>query len=265
MRDDVVGTLCQLISETSTLHTYCVRQLWLQIGTSRDLHTVQPLVQVAMWCIGEFSDQINDPLNIVEPTNDQELDECEVKSVEKNSDSIFDPLSPDMSDLLIDISNPISSALDSPVDLDKKFYEKGIDEDGSDESLGGNAEKQLNSNSVIDNMGIPVDERDLVERCQDIINDPKINIATKEYAISALFKLSARFPNQTARVKVFVDGCTTDLNIELQQRSIEFSTLFSRHGDKLPSIFERMPPIERPAKEEEDSVEIEGETEQELM
>lgn len=55
--DDVVGNLIQLISESSTLHTYTVQQLWKQLIP--DLATKQPLVQVASWCIGEFGDLLN--------------------------------------------------------------------------------------------------------------------------------------------------------------------------------------------------------------
>lgn len=55
--DDVVGNLIQLISESTTLHTYTVQQLWKQLMP--DLATKQPLVQVASWCIGEFGDLLN--------------------------------------------------------------------------------------------------------------------------------------------------------------------------------------------------------------
>lgn len=55
--DDVVGNLIQLISESTTLHTYTVQQLWKQL--TPDLATKQPLVQVASWCIGEFGDLLN--------------------------------------------------------------------------------------------------------------------------------------------------------------------------------------------------------------
>lgn len=206
-----------------------------------------------MWCIGEFSDQINDPLNVSDLSKDdgQDDQELEFKLTEKSSTLQFDPLSPDLSDLLVDISNPISSGLDSPVDLGESFNEKSDDEYG----VGDNSVSRTGGqdrHSLEDSLSKTIKEIDLIERCQDILDDPRVNTATKEYALSALFKLSARFPNLTAQVKVYVDGRTTDSNLELQQRSIEFSTIFSRHEHILASVFERMPPIERPAKEELD-------------
>lgn len=242
VRDDVVGTLCQLISDNPQLYAYCVRQLWLQLG--ENLQLKQPLVQVAMWCIGEYGNLINEPV-----TMDSSDDSRNSKSPDKNLNLTTGPNeSADLSDLLVDFTNPISSGLNSPIDLDSKFYDKS-DEEKSDNEDEINVEDGIKDDSGI-LMG-SICEEDVIKRCQDVIQDSKINIATKEYAINALFKLSARFPDQSAQVKIFTDSTTTDLNLELQQRSIEFSTIFSRHEDLLPAIFERMPPIERPSKEED--------------
>jgi len=244
VRDDVVGTLCQLVSDTTSLHSYCVKQLWLQLD--ENLHTKQPLVQVAMWCLGEYGNLINEIASIPDfPDGDSKI-----ASAEKTVDLSFDPFGSDMSNLLIDITNsstnPISSPLSSPVGLNSKFYDKSDEERTDDEDMG-----TLDENNSGTNLSSGfVDEEDIVRQCQEIVNDSKINIATKEYAINALFKLSARFPDQSAQVKMFTDGLTTDLNLEMQQRSIEFSTIFSRHEDLLPAIFEPMPPLEKPAKED---------------
>lgn len=237
VRDDVVGTLCQLISDNPQLYAYSVRQLWLQLG--ENLQLKQPLVQVTMWCLGEYGNLINDPINL-----DLSDDSCNSKSPDNNLDITLRPTheSADMSDLLVDFTNPISSGLNSPIDLDNKFYDRS-DEEKSDNEDETKVETEIQFGQI--------SEDDVIKRCQDVVQDPKINIATKEYAINALFKLSARFPNQSAQVKIFTDGSTTDLNLELQQRSIEFSTIFSRHEDLLPAIFERMPPIEKPSKEED--------------
>lgn len=264
VRDDVVGTLCQLISETPDLYTYCVKQLWLQLNDGKELSTRQPLVQVAMWCIGEYGNLINDSINLPDSLDVSPKS----KMSDKNLDLLLDPLGgSDVSDLLVDMANPISGGLNSPDDLNAKFYDKSDDENASDQedNDGDNDEDEeyeLKLNAEL--MSSNINEEDIVIRCQEIMQDPKINISTKEYAINTLFKLSARFPNQSARVKIFTDGATTDLNLELQQRSIEFSTIFSRHEELLPAIFERMPPIEKPQKEEEDKEE-EEEGERELM
>uniref|UniRef100_A0A6G1S956 AP-1 complex subunit gamma n=1 Tax=Aceria tosichella TaxID=561515 RepID=A0A6G1S956_9ACAR len=258
VRDDVVGTLCQLISDTPTLHTYCVKQLWLHLN-SDELDTKQPLVQVAVWCIGEYGDLINDPLELQDPADD------EANEANDLHENIFDlspvrptPASADLSDLLIDITNPTIASidgLDSP-DLRPKVFDRS-DEDNSDagssvneaSSNKGDQEKhsdKLTSTSV-------VDADDLINACQEIIDNPKMNVSTKVYALNCLFKLSARFPNKAASIKVITDRSTTNLNLELQQRSIEFATIFSRHEDLLAAIFERMPPIEKASKDDEES------------
>lgn len=263
VRDDVVGTLCQLISDTPALYAYAVRQLWFQLDKRREeLYTMQPLVQVAMWCIGEYGNQINEQINLDDFSENNSKSETSENNKLDITGNAFDNL--DNSDLLIDITNPLPSGLNSPIDLNNKFYDKSdedehvnsdkeqqendkcttnIDEEKDDQNL--NQDLQVSSNESIN-------EEVVVQLCQDIIQDSKINLTTREYAINAMFKLSARFPDQSAQVKMFIDGTTTDLNLELQQRSIEFSTIFSRHEDLLPAIFERMPPIERPSKEDED-------------
>lgn len=245
VRDDIVGTLCQLVSESTSLQSYCIKQLWNHLHG--DLHKKQPLVQAAMWCIGEYGNQINDRYTI-----DYSSDDSPEGGSEVELNISASPTDPDMSDLLIDLSNPISDGLGSPIGLakisaksDEEQSDRGIDEYEADDSR-----------PVREEVTEIINAHEIVQKCKDIIDDPKISIATKEYALNALFKLSARFPDQSAKIKVFTDSTTTDLNLELQQRSIEFSTIFSKHEDLLPAIFEPMPPIEKAPKEDEEGQEV---------
>lgn len=158
VRDDVVGSLIQLISETSSLHTYTVQQLWRQIS-QEDFCARQPLAQVASWCLGEFGDLLNsaegadaDPVNVTE-------------------DEIVD------------------------------FYEK-------------------------------------------MLSNNQVQLVTKEYAVTSLMKLSVRFASSAPRIKKVVDAFGGNMNVELQQRSIEFSSLFSKFDHLRGSLLERMPPME---------------------
>lgn len=274
VRDDVVGTLCQLISETTHLHTYCVRQLWMNVKGG-DLSAKQPLVQVAMWCLGEYGDLINEPIELSEeisPKFNQEEDDSFGVSLTAT------PANPsnDLSDLLIDITNPAlnTSDLSSP-DLRPKFYDKSDEEtsdnvDGNVDGEGGHLEDEdedertnrlnaLRNANQSDLSPQQVDPDDIINLCQAILDDLKMNVSTKVYAMTTLFKLSARFPDKSAQIKVITDQSTTNLNLELQQRSIEFSTIFSRHEDLLAAIFERMPPIERPSKEDQEEEEDDDE------
>ncbi|KAG8265960.1 hypothetical protein J6590_082099 [Homalodisca vitripennis] len=56
VRDDVVSSTIQLISETQSQQTYMVQQLWQAL--EQDTADRQPLTQVATWCIGEYGDSL---------------------------------------------------------------------------------------------------------------------------------------------------------------------------------------------------------------
>ncbi|XP_035208800.1 LOW QUALITY PROTEIN: AP-1 complex subunit gamma-1-like [Stegodyphus dumicola] len=155
--DDVVGNLIQLISESSTLHTYTVQQLWKQL--TGDLATKQPLVQVASWCIGEFGDLLN--------------------SVEGQD------------------ASPVNVTPDDIIDL----FEK-------------------------------------------VTMNIHMTLTTKEYSTTALMKLTVRFPDTAPHVKRFLDIFGTNVNVELQQRAIEFSSLFRKYNHLRPSLLEHMPAME---------------------
>nr|XP_037284482.1 AP-1 complex subunit gamma-1-like isoform X1 [Rhipicephalus microplus] len=158
VRDDVVGSLIQLISETSSLHTYTVQQLWRQIS-EEDFSARQPLAQVACWCIGEFGDLLNS------------ADGADADPVNVTEDEIID------------------------------FYEK-------------------------------------------MLSNNQVQLVTKEYAVTSLMKLSVRFASSAPRIKKVVDAFGGNMNVELQQRSIEFSSLFSKFDHLRGSLLERMPPME---------------------
>uniref|UniRef100_A0A8D8S5N1 AP-1 complex subunit gamma n=1 Tax=Cacopsylla melanoneura TaxID=428564 RepID=A0A8D8S5N1_9HEMI len=59
VRDDVVSSTIQLISESGTQHAYIVGELWTAL--SKDTAQRQPLTQVATWCIGEYGDLLLNP------------------------------------------------------------------------------------------------------------------------------------------------------------------------------------------------------------
>ncbi|KAL5021655.1 hypothetical protein ScPMuIL_000810 [Solemya velum] len=68
---------------------------------------------------------------------------------------------------------------------------------------------------------------------------------TKQFAITALMKLSARFKNSEERIKQSIalyGGCT---NVEIQQRSVEYTTLFNKYSHMRAGLLEQMPPMEK--------------------
>ena len=101
-----------------------------------------------------------------------------------------------------------------------------------------NETNDFEANQVID-----ISEESVIDKCEQILATNSMTIITKEYTIGALIKLSVRFPNTEERVKSLVDVYGCDHSVELQQRAVEFSTLFSKHNYLRPSVFERMPPM----------------------
>ena len=56
VRDDIVSSFITLVSNTPELQYYAMQQL---VGLIRNDITQQPLVQVAVWCLGEYGEQYN--------------------------------------------------------------------------------------------------------------------------------------------------------------------------------------------------------------
>lgn len=91
---------------------------------------------------------------------------------------------------------------------------------------------------------INVSEDDVIDMFEKISGNIHMTLTTKEYSVTALMKLSVRYPNSAPRVKKFLDIFGSNVSVELQQRSIEFSALFSRFSNLRPSLLERMPYME---------------------
>ncbi|KAK5644697.1 hypothetical protein RI129_005997 [Pyrocoelia pectoralis] len=77
LRDDVISSTIQLISETTSQQAYITLQLWQAL--SEDKLDKQPLIQVAVWAIGEYGDLVlsatSDDINdMVKPTEEDIID-----------------------------------------------------------------------------------------------------------------------------------------------------------------------------------------------
>mmetsp|Transcript_34996 Transcript_34996/g.77859 ORF Transcript_34996/g.77859 Transcript_34996/m.77859 type:complete len:861 (-) Transcript_34996:442-3024(-) len=69
------------------------------------------------------------------------------------------------------------------------------------------------------------------------------DVIVREYALAAAMKLTARLPNQVARLKALVQRYGTSSQLEVQARSAEFSRMFL-HERIRPQLLERMPALE---------------------
>lgn len=156
VRDDIVSILIQLIAETSELHNYTVQQLFLLI---KDDITQPSLVQVALWCIGEYGEKLISGV-------------CEE---------------------------------DEPV--------------------------QVSEDEVIDVL-------------EKVLTHNYSTEVSKEYAMTSLMKLTSRFRTSVGRVKAVIDAYGGSTHVELQQRSVEYSNIFTKYENMRSALLEPMPLIE---------------------
>lgn len=102
----------------------------------------------------------------------------------------------------------------------------------------------LNSVGDQDVPPINVTPDEIIDMFEKITMNSNTNLISKEYSTTTLMKLSVRFPDTASRVKQFLDVFATNISAELQQRAVEFSSLFKKYNYLCPSILERMPVME---------------------
>jgi len=95
------------------------------------------------------------------------------------------------------------------------------------------------SNLVINSQ---VTESEVAELIEAILSGPYANQVIREYALTALMKLTARFadPNVIRRIRAIIEQYNTSIEVEIQQRAVEYENLFQFEAIR-PSILDRMP------------------------
>ena len=90
-----------------------------------------------------------------------------------------------------------------------------------------------------------VTDKDIVDLLETILEGPYANVVIREYTINALMKLTTRITNPSVleRIRSIIRVHVTDIDIELQQRSVEYNALLTDPAlDKIrPGVLERMP------------------------
>jgi AP-1 complex subunit gamma-1 len=79
-----------------------------------------------------------------------------------------------------------------------------------------------------------------------VMDSPYSNYLTRQFVVAAVTKVSARSttsPGQQSHIAEILAKYTTSPELELQQRAIEFASLFAL-GDVRIGVLERMPPPE---------------------
>ncbi|KAI1133894.1 Adaptor protein complex AP-1 gamma subunit [Hypoxylon sp. FL0543] len=88
-----------------------------------------------------------------------------------------------------------------------------------------------------------VKEHEIIDLFATILNSSYATQVTTEYIVTALVKLSTRLsdPSQIERIKRLLQFHQTSLDVEVQQRAVEYGNLFS-YDDIRRGVLEKMPP-----------------------
>lgn len=88
---------------------------------------------------------------------------------------------------------------------------------------------------------ITVTESDAVDVVEIAIKRRASDLTTKAMALAALLKLSSRFPSCSERIGEIIVQFKGNLELELQQRAIEFNSIIAKHQNIRSTLVERMP------------------------
>ncbi|GAA5942089.1 AP-1 complex subunit gamma [Sporobolomyces koalae] len=113
---------------------------------------------------------------------------------------------------------------------------------GSGTENGAAGEEEENAGSTASEA---VSEKDVIDLLEKILVSPYTNTTIRQFVLTALTKLSTRFsqPDQIARLGKALHQFDTSVELELQQRAIEFGALLALESVR-GGVLERMPPPE---------------------
>lgn len=93
---------------------------------------------------------------------------------------------------------------------------------------------------------LQVSDKDIVDLILSILDSPYANYLTRQYVLAAITKIMSRSTTssvQQDRIAEVLSSYTTSPALELQQRAVEFASLFTL-GSIREGVLERMPPPE---------------------
>ncbi|KND01869.1 uncharacterized protein SPPG_03659 [Spizellomyces punctatus DAOM BR117] len=123
--------------------------------------------------------------------------------------------------------------------------------------LGGDDEELAQTGGNVDpssqnDYQVAPSEQEVVEMFEGLLRGPFATDLVKEYSVTALVKLTSRFNQSSAieQIKALISKYKVNVQLELQQRSVEYAQLLQLDRDARVALLERMPVLENAAKEE---------------
>lgn len=92
--------------------------------------------------------------------------------------------------------------------------------------------------------GQKIDVEDIANLLIKILNYNAGLISTRQYAINALIKLTTRFPVLSEHVQSIMSVYGCNMNLDLQQRAVEYHTVLKKFDNLKEGLYEQMQPFE---------------------
>uniref|UniRef100_F6UVW5 AP-1 complex subunit gamma n=1 Tax=Xenopus tropicalis TaxID=8364 RepID=F6UVW5_XENTR len=92
---------------------------------------------------------------------------------------------------------------------------------------------------------IQVTEDEVLDILESILISNMSTSVTRGFALTAIMKNSTRFNNTVNRIKKVVSIYGSSIDVELQQRAVEYNALFKKYDHMRPALLERMPIMEK--------------------
>nr|XP_055165214.1 AP-1 complex subunit gamma-like 2 isoform X1 [Nyctereutes procyonoides] len=99
---------------------------------------------------------------------------------------------------------------------------------------------------------LQVEEEDVLALLEKVLQSHMSLPATRGYALTALMKLSTRLRGDNNRIRQVVSIYGSCLDMELQQRAVEYNMLFRKYDHMRAAILEKMPLVERGGTQDEE-------------
>ncbi|KAJ3278912.1 clathrin associated protein complex large subunit [Borealophlyctis nickersoniae] len=95
-------------------------------------------------------------------------------------------------------------------------------------------------------------ETEVVTMFTELLRGPYATVLVKEYAVTAMVKLTGRFTGETTigQLKALIAKYQVNIDTELQQRAVEYGQILNLDRETRVALLERMPVLESAVKEE---------------
>ncbi|CAL8277815.1 unnamed protein product [Lota lota] len=92
---------------------------------------------------------------------------------------------------------------------------------------------------------VQVTEDDILDALETVLQSHMSSPATRGFALTATMKLSTRITENVDRIRSIVSIYGSCMDVELQQRAVEYNALFKKYDHMRAAVLEKMPVMDR--------------------